>query len=150
MRREQTVYPIIIIISLISIIVPIVKGSYGENSSMEIKDDEENLAKLVLSKKIVDLGEVPEDTILKAKYVLYNISDNLLKIEYVNPDCSCTDYKLSKHSIHPNDSALLTLFLNTANKLGSYELNTILKANTPEKMYMVKMKARVKDKNKNS
>ena len=43
---------------------------------------------------------VPSDTILKAHYMLYNVSDNLLKIEYVNPDCSCTDYRLSKNIIH--------------------------------------------------
>lgn len=145
MKKERIIYVIIIIVSIIGIAIPIIKDLFPETSSLELEDDELPLAKLELSRRVVDLGDVPEDTILKAKYMLYNTSDNLLEIEYVNPDCSCTDYKLSNHSIHPKDSALLTLFLNTANKIGSYELNTILKANTPEKMYMVKMKARVKE-----
>jgi hypothetical protein len=145
MKKEQVIYAIIIVVSIISIVVPLIKELHRESLPLEISTNEMPLAKLAFSRKIVDLGEVPEDTILVAKYMLYNTSENLLEIEYVNPDCSCTDYKLSKHSIHPKDSALLTLFLNTANKIGSYELNTILKANTIEKMYMVQMKAKIKE-----
>lgn len=145
MKKDQVIYAIIIVVSIISIVVPLIKELHRESLPLEISTNEMPLAKLAFSRKIVDLGEVPEDTILVAKYMLYNTSENLLEIEYVNPDCSCTDYKLSKHSIHPKDSALLTLFLNTANKIGSYELNTILKANTIEKMYMVQMKAKIKE-----
>lgn len=145
MKKEQIIYAIIIVVSIIGIVIPLIKELHRESLSLEISTNEMPLAKLAFSRKIVDLGEVPEDTILVAKYMLYNTSENLLEIEYVNHDCSCTDYKLSKHSIQPRDSALLTLFLNTANKIGSYELNTILKANTIEKMYMVQMKAKIKE-----
>ena len=113
MKKEQVIYAIIIVVSIISIVVPLIKELHRESLPLEISTNEMPLAKLAFSRKIVDLGEVPEDTILVAKYMLYNTSENLLEIEYVNPDCSCTDYKLSKHSIHPKDSALLTLFLMT-------------------------------------
>ena len=144
MMFEKRIYSSIIIVSFIALIFPVLRMSIKDKNTEEI-DLVESLpmANLFFSNKVVDFGMVPSDTILKAHYMLYNVSDNLLKIEYVNPDCSCTDYRLSKNIIQPNDSAMLTLILNTSNKIGKYELKTILKANTPGKMYILKMRANV-------
>lgn len=146
MVSRKEIYSGIIILSVIALISPIMRMSFKKVKVEEMELVEAlPTANLFFSNKIVDFGIVPADTILEAHYMLYNVSDNLLKIENVNPDCSCTEYRLSKNIIQPNDSAMLTLILNTNNKVGKYELKTILKANTPGKMYILKMKANILD-----
>lgn len=111
-----------------------------------VQKDTIPMSNLAFSLKKVSFGKVPDDTILKAKFLLYNTGEAPLKIINVNPECSCTDYQLSKSEIIVGDSALLTICVNTQNKYGKQEIRTVLKANTPESMYLLTVLADVYEK----
>lgn len=111
-----------------------------------VQKDTIPMSNLAFSLKKVSFGKVPDDTILKAKFLLYNTGEAALKIINVNPECSCTDYQLSKSEIIVGDSALLTICVNTQNKYGKQEIRTVLKANTPESMYLLTVLADVYEK----
>lgn len=93
------------------------------------------------STKKVDFGIVPADTVLKAIFILHNTGEQCLKIESVIPDCSCTNYLLSKEIVEVGDSVLLALIYNTKDKIGEQELQTIVKMNIREKFYKITLKA---------
>ena len=102
------------------------------------KKSEENL---LIRNKVVDFGIVKEDTILNARYYLMNKGNTEIKINYVNPDCSCTDYYVSNYTIKPNDSIFVDLSFDTKQKYGVQKLYTIISADTETKMYKLTLKA---------
>lgn len=144
--KEYWLYILLIFLSVVSILYGLVspasppKIGFANNIYSE---DSLCMSQVRFSKKIIDFDTVPDDTVLKAKFMLYNVGSHPLKIKSVNPDCTCTDYFLSKDSVNSGDSILLMLIYNTKNKLGEQELYTILKMNTPEKMYKLTLKAYV-------
>lgn len=93
--------------------------------------------------KIYDFGNVKQDSIISAKYTFYNTGDKELIIFYVNPYYSCTSYELSRKRVPINDSAYITLNLNTKNKIGKQHLYTTVCANTEARMYKLTLKAYV-------
>lgn len=106
-------------------------------------NQEQQITKIKFSCKKIDFGNVSNDTILKAKYYIYNTGNSKLKILSVNPDCSCTKYFLSKDSVSAGDSTLLELIYDTNNRFGEQELFTILEMNTPEKLHMLSFKLNI-------
>lgn len=150
MKKEKILIWIIIFISIVFIINGIYKIHHKH---LNIKINEfvaknENLptTSIKFSNLKVNFGKVPSDTILKAKFKIYNEGDNLLKIYNINPECTCTDYKLSKSDIAIGDSALITLILNTKDKFGETQILTTIKTNTNEKMHLLTIVADVYDK----
>jgi hypothetical protein len=98
---------------------------------------------LTILNKTVDFGDVKPDTILTAKFFFVNSGKREVEIEYVNPDCSCTSYSLSKKVIYPADTAYVELSLNTANKYGKTKIYSTMKANTFVGMYKLTIIANV-------
>lgn len=98
------------------------------------------------SKRGIDFGKVPDDTILKANFTIYNVGPSYLKIKAVLPDCSCTNFLLAKDSVASNDSTVLTLIYETKNKIGKQNLHTVVEMNTREKLYMLSLQADVFEK----
>lgn len=101
----------------------------------------ESLTEVEFEKPIVDFGKVSCDTLLIAEFNFINKGKNNLKIEYVNPDCTCTDYKLSSDVIAPEECGKIQLFFDTRNKVGSQKVYAIVKANTEERFYRLLMQA---------
>ncbi|WP_084135159.1 DUF1573 domain-containing protein [Rikenella microfusus] len=64
-------------------------------------------------------------------------------VYYVNPDCSCTGYTLSKPVARPGDTLSIALRLSTRHKIGRQKLYTVVRANTAEQMYRLLLKADV-------
>ena len=91
--------------------------------------------KLKFLNKVHDFGTIYRDTILSAKYTFVNVGTEPVRIESVHPDCQCTKYELSRPELMPGDSAYITLFLNTENKLGPQRIYSVVKADTYERMY---------------
>lgn len=109
-------------------------------SVFNIKNKEE----LTIRKKTVDFGTVSGDTILQARYFLINNTDSVIVINYVNPECSCTGYKISNYRIKARDSVYVDLELNTKGKYGEQKIYTIIQAETEAKMYKLTLKVDIK------
>ena len=72
---EKRIYSSIIIVSFIALIFPVLRMLIKDKNTEEVELVESLLmANLFFSNKIVDFGMVPNDTILKAHYMLYNVS----------------------------------------------------------------------------
>ena len=91
--------------------------------------------KLKFLNKVHDFGTVYRDTTLSARYTFVNGGTEPVHIESVHPDCMCTKYELNRRDLMPGDSAYITLFLNTENKLGSQQIYSVVRADTYERMY---------------
>jgi hypothetical protein len=68
---------------------------------------------------------------LKAKMVLKNVGDDVLKIYSVNPNCGCTTAPLSKNDIMPGDTAVLDVSLNISTYSGDVKKGIDLKTSDP-------------------
>lgn len=110
-------------------------------SILNFKSEDE----LVIRKRTIDFGVVSADTLLQARYYLINNTDSIIVINYVNPECSCTGYKISNYHIEPRDSVYVDLELNTKGTYGEQKIYTILRAETETKMYKLILKANVKE-----
>jgi hypothetical protein len=100
---------------------------------------------LTFLNRTVNFGNIRSDTLLKAKFLFVNSGTETVEIEYVNPDCTCTDYSLSSSLINPQDTAFVVLSINTANRYGYNAVYSTLKANTSIKMYKLTLIFNVKD-----
>ena len=107
------------------------------------KSKNESLINVKIIKPVIDLGSVPSDTVVSVDFAIINIGRTTLKVDFVNPDCMCTEYKYSKKPILPGDTLLLTLKVNTKNKIGEQSLITIIKLNTKEELYKIMLNMNV-------
>jgi hypothetical protein len=120
----------------IILIIPFILSTLIHASSFSNHD-------IIIRKKVIDFGVVKSDTLLNARYYLINNSDSVILINYVNPECTCTNYYVSNYSISPHDSIFIDLTLDTKNKYGEQKIYTIINANTKTKMYKLTLKANI-------
>ncbi|MBR5205009.1 MAG: DUF1573 domain-containing protein [Bacteroidaceae bacterium] len=81
---------------------------------------------LVFTKKVIDYGKVSNDTTLIATFIAKNKSSQDVIINYVNPECTCTSYYVSKYDIQPNDTVSITLTIKTTGKFGKEKIYAIV------------------------
>jgi hypothetical protein len=93
--------------------------------------------------KTIDFGTVNQDTIIEARFHLYNLDTLPLVIYYVNPECGCTDYKVSSKLITPQDSSEITLYLDTQSKQGFQRIITTVCTNSKQKFSKLTLKGYV-------
>ena len=91
---------------------------------------------------------VTSNTLLVAEYNFINTGGHNLEIEYINPDCTCTDYKLSSKRVAPREQGTIQLVFNTEDRIGQQEIFAIVKANTEDRFYRLLLKADVEDSSK--
>ncbi|WP_421917794.1 DUF1573 domain-containing protein [Marinifilum sp.] len=108
-----------------------------------IFNDSEKKTNIIFENKIVKLDSIEQGTIVKGEYSFKNIGQNDLVIEYVNPDCICTGYRLSDSIICPDDWGVLELEFDTKKDLGNKKLVAIMKANTECKFYKLILKVNI-------
>lgn len=77
---------------------------------------------LVFTKKVIDYGKVSNDTTLTATFIAKNKSSQGVIINYINPECTCTGYSVSKYKIQPNDTVSITLTIKTVGKFGKEKI----------------------------
>ncbi len=56
----------------------------------------DEIKELEIGKRILKFENIKEGDIVEAIYELKNISNKVITIEYVNPDCICTKYTIDK------------------------------------------------------
>ncbi len=101
------------------------------------------LGRLGFEANVINFGDVLGDTVLNAIFVAKNISDNDVVIEYVNPDCTCTSYRLSKNTVHPGDTVSVTLVFDTKGKSHKQTVHATMKANTEPMMHKLLIRANI-------
>jgi len=120
----------------------------GRDSEMDTNTkfkSSRNLTKIKFFNKRVDFGYVNSDTLLTGKYIFMNSGNFDLIIDYVSPDCSCTDFYLSKKSIKPGDTAYILLKLLTKSKFGNEKIFATVSANTEERLYSLQLLVNIKE-----
>ncbi len=123
------------------LIVCFVYGCLTRNKNTDIQTNK--LTKLEFTQRMVDFGKVSTDTLLVAEYNFKNKGTHDLVIEYINPDCICTDYKLSSKEVAPQEKGTIQLIFNTKDKIGQQKIYAIVKANTEDQFYRLLLKADV-------
>lgn len=103
------------------------------------------LADVKFATKRHDFGELSRDTVVEVLFPFKNISDNNLIVDYVDPDCTCTGYELSKDTIPPGDSATIKITFNTEHKYGQQKIYVITQMNTEIELYKLMFIANVVD-----
>jgi len=69
-------------------------------------------------KKEFDFGKIKQGEIVKHDFKITNTGDDLLIINFVRASCGCTAAKPRKTDLKPNESTLLHVEFNSANKIG--------------------------------
>lgn len=92
---------------------------------------------LQIKNRVAKFENVKQGDVIVATYELKNISDKTIIIDYVNPDCTCTEYSIDKKEIPQGGKAILKLTFNTTGRVGKQKLNAVIKANTETKFYKV-------------
>jgi len=128
----------------------IVMDSYNplitsEQSSMDSLVNALPVSSLEFDRQIIDFGDVRQDTLLTATYIARNTGQNDIVIAYVNPECICTSYRVSKTRVSPSDTLSIVLTLDTTGKRYGQILHTTVRANTNEKMHRLLLKANITD-----
>lgn len=90
--------------------------------------------------KAKNIGKIKSDTIVSFRYVFKNTGTDSLRVLFVKPDCNCTGYKLSSNKVATNDSIVLSIDIDMHNKhKGKFMLNTVVKLNTEQKLYGIRV-----------
>lgn len=124
---------------ILSIIVLFTLGSCNQNKNID--KEELNYSNLLFEQKYIDFGTVSGDTVLTAIYNFKNTSEHTLIIDYVNPDCTCTDYYLSNDTIPSGESAFIELYFDTTDKYNEQKIHAVVCANTSTKFYKLTLLA---------
>lgn len=105
-------------------------------------DDEKRDAFIPLTDvKFIDTRKemrgIAEDTVVSFNYRLVNIGQHDLRIGYINPDCTCTKCYAIDSVVAPGDTTVIVMKFDTKRKLGFHKLNTVVKLNTPIRLYKI-------------
>ena len=73
-----------------------------------------------------NVGQVQKGGLIAEAFIIENIGNNPLTIGEVIPDCTCTNYSISERNVPIGSHTILTLFVDTKNRIGTNSLNTLL------------------------
>jgi len=87
------------------------------------------------STRIIDFGNVSNDTNIVAVFYLKNIGKRELIIKEVDPDCSCTGFLLEKYNVSSGDSTRLIVNYNTKGQIKGFQRKAIIINSNTKKEY---------------
>jgi len=105
--------------------------------------DTANQAILQFETKLVDLGEVKVNSKTSGKFIVSNKGGQHLVIKDVKPHCGCTVASYSNHPIAPGKSGEINFEYSAPAQSAVIRKTMVIVANTFEKSYLVKIKAKV-------
>lgn len=97
------------------------------------------LTSIEITDNLIDLGIVENNTIISKGFPIKNIGNEDLHISDITPDCTCTQFIIAKTIIHPGDSTILTIVVDTENKFGKNSITTTFVANTAYKFHFTRI-----------
>lgn len=93
-----------------------------------------------LTKRIIICGTLTKDTIINKTFRFINNGSDELKIEKIYKSCTCTKVELTKKKFKPNEEGLITIAVDTKNKIGEQEVIVHIIANTKEIDHVIMVK----------
>lgn len=150
MKKKDIVNALCILFILLSGIV-MVKSLLSLKRSNEISDKERTeikndpLTMVDFDEGIINVGDIPRDTIIHHGWVFRNIGEKPLIVYFVSPDCNCTDYAVSKKVALPGDTLQIRLTVDTKNKKNRFMLNTVVRMNTEKGLYVLRLEGNITD-----
>mgnify|MGYP000003461499 FL=1 len=148
-RSVQKFFLWCVIVGALSWTVYLLSVPARSSRAYEIREDwiveyhDSVFTEMQVDRRIVDLGDVPPDSMIYADYVIRNTGENPLSIHKVDPDCSCTDFTIDRTEAEPGGRIHLRLQVDTHHKIGENVLNTVIWANTPASLHILKLKFNV-------
>ena len=104
-----------------------------QKQATDIQDSK--MTSIGFSARIIDFGNVSNDTNIVATFYIKNIGERQLIINEVSPDCGCTEYLLENHNISPNDSTRLIINYSTRGQMKGFQRKAIIVNSNTKKEY---------------
>ena len=87
------------------------------------------------SERIIDLGNLSNDTTIQATFYVRNVGLEKLIIKGIDMECSCTSYELENKMVLPGDSTKLMIKYNTTGKAPGFQRSAIIVESNTEKEF---------------
>lgn len=91
--------------------------------------EEGAIATIEFLEKRKRLSKSEKDSIHEVKFYFINNVKKELEIEYVNPDCTCTDYAISANSVAAADTGWVSLYIDVPDQPAGKRINAVIKSN---------------------
>lgn len=104
-----------------------------EEHTTDIKNSK--ITSIGFSARIIDFGNVSNDTNIVAVFYLKNIGKRELIIKEVEPECGCTGFLLEKYNVSPGDSTRLIINYNTKGQIKGFQRKAIIINSNTNKEY---------------
>jgi hypothetical protein len=98
---------------------------------------------LALSIVNYNFGNICKDSVYKGSSIITNIGNAPLIIDKIDSSCGCTSVSISKDTILPQDTCLLTFNFSTYNKRGTQENFICIISNTDSLAHLLEINAYV-------
>lgn len=95
------------------------------------KDQLEEVPQLFMEEKIVDLGKISANAVVRKSVTLANLGKKELEIRKVQGNCSCLTLELTKTVLAPGEKVDLTLVFDPTGRKGIDQRNIYLFTNDP-------------------
>lgn len=82
---------------------------------------------LVTSKPVVDMGDSKQGDLLKVQFEVKNASDQPIVIESFRAPCECTNAEISQTTLNPNETAIVSMTVDTKELSGHVMKSIYLK-----------------------
>ncbi|MBQ8069968.1 MAG: DUF1573 domain-containing protein [Bacteroidales bacterium] len=119
---------------------------FEEESSEGDMIDVANMAFTIveITPKVIDLGEIPQDTVCTAQYILKNVGKEVLYLQSLKTGCFCTSSEYDSNFALPGEKIVITLKFDSKGKPGNQTIYSVVRMNTEEKEHKLTLKARVR------
>ncbi|MBQ1649054.1 MAG: DUF1573 domain-containing protein [Bacteroidales bacterium] len=97
------------------------------------------LTSIEIPNKTQRLGEIERGDTISVPFMICNTGPELLIIESVHPDCSCTNYELMQNQIPSGEETKLILTIETERKYGHQQINAVIECNSEEGFHVIKV-----------
>lgn len=115
--------------------IPMPKNVFDNKIDLPVQGDDDVALLSSVTNNIFDFGRVNDDTIISKTFLFTNGGNYPLLILDYSADCFCTNLFIDKNCILPNDTAKITLLLDTHGKQGKTRIVAKVSTNTALKYH---------------
>ncbi len=154
MRKDTIIKVLMVVVTVLSALwIVLLLYSESRTSSVSLIKTTRSIAeksKPLTSMLILDTVKnisIEQGDTLNVRYEIVNTGLDSLFLFSINPDCGCTDYNINAKAAGCSDTLSLDMIVDTKGKIGENLIHVVIEANTPEKMYMIKLPFLVRSSN---